>query len=88
MTITEKPGPSRAGTGDVHPALIGLAMLGWTSTWRPGAEVALWRVAIVAELALVEADDFPGPGKAARLAGGLLRVATLAEHSIEREVLR
>lgn len=81
-----KAGPARAGEVDVSAALVGMAMLVWASEWRPGSEVAVWRIAITAELTLVEVEEFFGPGRAHRLTGGILRVASIARQQIAREV--
>lgn len=71
------------------PALIGLAMLAWARTlWDLGPDVALWRVAILVEEAVVSAEGALDHVQAYRLYLAAIQVSITARSALEREAER
>lgn len=75
-------GPTRAGTGSVHPACIGLAMKIWArQSYGPAA--ALWRIWVAAAEATVAAEEVSGHRRELVFANAVAKVWAIAAGALD-----
>jgi hypothetical protein len=76
----------RAGMGDVPAAMVGVAMLAFARRWARGPRVAVLRMAIAGEAALLEAGETRSKDeRAVAFEHGILTMLAIATLALERQ---